>query len=78
MFWTATQVYIARNTTPENKGKYVGYANSSFYLGSFLGGLYLTYLLYVSNDYYSAFWFMIIWPGISALIILFGLKIENK
>ncbi len=78
MFWTATQVYIAKNTTPENKGKYTGYVTSSFYLGSFMGGLFFSLLLFTYSDYYIAMWFMIIFPGVSAIIILLKFdKIEK-
>ena len=71
MFWTATQVYIAKNTTPENKGKYTGYASSSFYLGSFMGGVFFSLLLFTYGDYYISMIFMIVFPLISALIIMF-------
>jgi len=71
MFWTSTTVYIAKNTSPENKGKYTGYANSSFYLGSFMGGLFFSLLLFTYGDYYISMIFMIVFPLISALIILF-------
>lgn len=79
MFWNATQIYIAQRTTPKNKGKYVGYANSSFFLGSFIGGILFSFLSYNQNnnsDYYFAMWFMVIFPAISALIIF--LKFKNK
>ncbi len=76
MFWNATQIYIAQRTTPKNKGKYVGYANSSFFLGSFIGGLLFSFLSSINSDYYFAMWFMIIFPAISALIIF--LKFKNK
>lgn len=75
MFWNATQIYIAQRTTPKNKGKYVGYANSSFFLGSFIGGLLFSFLSF-DSDFYFAMWFMIIFPAISALIIF--LKFKNK
>ncbi|MHA1489202.1 MAG: MFS transporter [Promethearchaeota archaeon] len=80
MFYTATQVYIAQNTTPKNKGKYTGYANSSFYLGSFLGGLFFSSLLAFNSDYFIVMYSMIIFPLISALIVLikFEKKSDNK
>lgn len=70
LFYSATHVYIAEKTTPDNKGKYIGYANSSFYLGSFLGGLFFSGLLSLNPDYYSIMWYMIMFPVLSALIIL--------
>ncbi|MFX0180995.1 MAG: MFS transporter [Candidatus Hodarchaeota archaeon] len=76
MFWNATQIYIAQRTTPKNKGKYIGYANSSFFLGSFIGGLIFSFLS-INNDFHFAMWFMIIFPVISALIISLKLKIEK-
>ncbi|MBD3255088.1 MAG: MFS transporter [Candidatus Lokiarchaeota archaeon] len=75
MFFTATQIYISQLTTPDNKGKYVGYANSSFYLGSFSGGLYFSLLLAIYSDYYIAILFMVVFPGLSSLIIM--LKFEG-
>ena len=38
MFFTATQIYVSKNTTPKNKGKYLGYVNTSSQLGTFTGG----------------------------------------
>jgi len=76
LFWTATQVYIANNTTPENKGKYMGYANTSFYLGSFMGSIFFSLLLVIYADYYVAMIFMIIFPALSAIIIF--LKFDEK
>ncbi|MFX1587335.1 MAG: MFS transporter [Promethearchaeota archaeon] len=78
MFWNATQIYIAQRTTPKNKGKYVGYANSSFFLGSFIGGLFYSSLLIINPNYYMGMWLMIFFPAISALIIFLKLKIKNK
>ena len=78
MFWNATQIYIAQRTTPKNKGKYVGYANSSFFLGSFIGGLFYSSLLLINSNYYMAMWFMIIFPALSALIIFLKFKIEKN
>ena len=77
MFWNATQIYIAQRTTPQNKGKYIGYANSSFYLGSFIGGLFFGSLLSFNSNYYYSIWFMIIFPVISATIILFKFNKEE-
>jgi len=77
MFMTATQIYVTRHTTPHNKGKYVGYMNTGSQLGSFSGGLMFSLLLVLySGNYYPAMYFMIIFPAISALIIL--VKFESK
>ncbi|MFX0142163.1 MAG: MFS transporter, partial [Candidatus Hodarchaeota archaeon] len=62
MHWAATTIYIAQNTTPKNKGKYMGYANTSVFSGSFLGGLLFSLLLVLNPDYYIAMYFMIIFP----------------
>ena len=74
MFWNANQIYIAQKTTPKNKGKYVGYANSSFYLGGFLGGIFFSGLLLINSDYFIMMYSMIIFPILSTLIIMFGFK----
>ncbi len=77
MFMTATQIYVTKHTTPRNKGKYVGYMGASTQLGSFSGGLMFSLLLVIySGNYYPAMYFMIIFPAISALIIL--IKFESK
>ncbi|MFX1340297.1 MAG: MFS transporter [Promethearchaeota archaeon] len=77
MFMTATQIYVTKNTTPHNKGKYVGYMNTGTQLGSFSGGIMFSLLLVLySGNYYPAMYFMIIFPAISALIIL--VKFESK
>ncbi len=70
LFYSATHVYIAKKTSPQNKGKYIGYANSSFYLGSFLGGLFFSLLLSFNSDYFTIMYVMIIFPLLSSLIIL--------
>ena len=76
LFWTATWVYIAQNTTPENKGKYSSYASTSFYLGSFAGSLLFSSLIAFYGNYYTAIYFMILFPVLSAIIILFQFKFE--
>ncbi|MGQ4873992.1 MAG: MFS transporter [Promethearchaeia archaeon] len=80
LFWVPTQVYIAQNTTPENKGKYMSFANTSFFLGSLMGGLFFSGLISIYQDYYIAMYFMIIFPLLSTLIILFffRIKVEEK
>jgi len=76
MFFTATQIYVSKNTTPKNKGKYMGYLNTSSQLGNFTGGIFFTLLLFVYSDYYPAMRFMIVFPAIAALIIF--IKFDRK
>ena len=76
MFFTATQIYVSKNTTPKNKGKYMGYVNTSSQLGTFTGGVFFTLLLFVYSDYYPAMRFMIVFPVIAALIIF--IKFNRK
>ncbi|NVM34154.1 MAG: MFS transporter [Candidatus Lokiarchaeota archaeon] len=75
MHWAATITYIAQKTSPKNKGKYMGYANTSIFSGSFVGGLLFSLLLSVFNsDYYIVMYFMIIFPAISTFIIFLKFK----
>ncbi|MFW9989645.1 MAG: MFS transporter [Candidatus Odinarchaeota archaeon] len=74
LFWNATQIYIAQKTDPNNKGKYLGYANSSFFSGGLFGGLFYTLLLTFNSDYYAFMWIMLIFPLISTLIIFSKFK----
>ena len=76
MFYTATLIYVNKHTTPQNKGKYVGYMQMSSQMGAFTGGLAFSLLLIIYGDYYAAMWFMIAFPVISTLIIIF--KFESK
>ncbi len=76
MFYTATQIYVNKHTTPQNKGKYIGYMQMSSQMGAFTGGLAFTFLLIIYGDYYAAMWFMIAFPVVSTLIIIF--KFESK
>jgi predicted MFS family arabinose efflux permease len=69
-FWTATHFYISQKTDPSNKGKYIGLANSSFYLGSFLGSLFFSTLIGVYSEYYIPMTFMIVFPALSAFLII--------
>ena len=79
MFWSATVMYITQNSTPRNKGRYMGYANSSTFSGGFIGGLLFSYLLVLFNsNYNSVMLFMIVFPLISALSILFKFKPKSK
>ncbi len=75
MHWSATIIYITQKTTPKNKGKYMGFANTSVFSGSFMGGLLFSLLLSVFNsDYYIVMYFMIIFPAISTFIIFWKFK----
>ena len=75
MHWAATITYIAQKTSPRNKGKYMGYANTSVFSGSFAGGLLFSLLLSVFNsNYYIVMYFMIIFPLISSFIIFLKFK----
>ncbi|MFX1311517.1 MAG: MFS transporter [Promethearchaeota archaeon] len=76
-FWNAIQIYIAQRTNPSNKGKYVGYANSSFFSGGFFGGLFFTFLLFVNPDYYAFMWIQMIFPLLSTLSIFIKFKSEE-
>ncbi|MFX1502252.1 MAG: MFS transporter, partial [Promethearchaeota archaeon] len=74
LFWNVTQIYISQKTNPKNKGKYLGYANSSFFSGGFFGGLFYSILLLINSDYYAFMWLMLIFPLFSTLIIFFKFK----
>lgn len=76
MFYTSTQIYVNKHTTPQNKGKYIGYMQMSSQMGAFTGGLAFSFLLIIYGDYYPAMWFMIAFPLVSTLIIIF--KFESK
>jgi len=78
MFFTATQIYVSKNTTPKNKGKYMGYLNTSSQLGNFTGGVFFTLLLFVYSDYYPAMRFMIVFPAIAAMIIFLSFERKKK
>ena len=82
MFWSASIIHIAQNSTPMNKGKFMGYANTSTFLGGFLGGLVFTLLLMIfsSNDdpYDIAMYFMIIFPLLAVVSILIKFKPKKR
>lgn len=79
MFWSATIMYIAQNSTPKNKGRYMGLANSFTFSGGFAGGLLFSYLLVMFNsNYYSAMYFMILFPVFSSISILLKFKHHSK
>lgn len=73
-FWTASMIYISQNTTPENKGRYVGLANSFFSLGNFTGNIFFGILLMINDNFYFTILVLFLFPTISALFILFGFK----
>ncbi len=75
IFWTASVIYIAKNSTPKNKGSFIGKANSSGFAGDSIGGLFFTILLVIfQSDYDSAMYFMIIFPVISVVVISLKFK----
>ncbi|MFW9987214.1 MAG: MFS transporter [Candidatus Odinarchaeota archaeon] len=77
LHWAATITYISNKTSPKNKGKYMGFANTSVFSGSFAGGILFSLLLSAFNsNYYIAMYFMIIFPAISTFIIFFKFKPE--
>ncbi len=78
MHWAAIVQYVAQNSTPENKARYMSYANASVFSGSFAGSLFFAFLLYLNPDYYVAMYFLIIFPIISTFIILFKFKSPEK
>ncbi|MFW9826624.1 MAG: MFS transporter [Candidatus Thorarchaeota archaeon] len=78
LHWAATTIYIAQNTTPKNKGRYMGYANTSVFSGSFFGGLFFSFLLTFNQDYYFSMNFLIIFPLISVFIIFLKFKVANN
>jgi MFS family permease len=79
MFWMATIVYIAQNSTPVNKGQFMGYANTSIFAGTSIGGVFFTLLLIgFQSNYYISMVFMTFFPLISILIVLFLFKNPNK
>ncbi len=77
-FWTATFIYISQKTTPENKGRYVGMANSFFSLGNFTGNIFIGILLIINDNFYFTILVLFLFPTISVLFILFGFKSTKK
>lgn len=78
LFWNAIQIYIAQKTNPRNKGKYLGYANSSFFSGGFSGGIFFSLLLLFNPDYYSFMWIMIFFPLLSVFSIIIKFRTGKK
>ena len=79
MFWSASVMHIAQNSTPKNKGRYMGFANSSTFSGGFVGGLLFSYLLIAFNSNYNiVMYFMILFPVLSSFSILLKFKQRSK
>ena len=79
LFWMGSLTYIAQNSTPKNKGKYMGYANTSAFAGDSIGGLFFGLLLLIFNlNYDISMFFMIIFPAISLVIISLRFKPYKK
>ncbi|MFX0011774.1 MAG: hypothetical protein ACFE9R_15780, partial [Candidatus Hermodarchaeota archaeon] len=77
--WTGSVTYIAQNSIPKNKGRYMGYVNGSAFAGDSFGGLLFSLLLLVFyNDYYLSMYFMAIFPFISLIIISLRFKPYQK
>ena len=79
LLWTGSVTYIAQNSTPKNKGRYMGYVNASAFAGDSFGGLLFSLLLLVFyDDYYLSMVFMAIFPFISLIIISLRFKPYQK
>ncbi|MCK4383955.1 MAG: MFS transporter, partial [Candidatus Lokiarchaeota archaeon] len=77
IFWMASVIYIAKNSTPKNKGSFIGKANSSGFAGDSIGGIFFTIMLVIfQSDYYMAMYFMLVFPVISVVVI--SLKFKPK
>ncbi|HDZ18636.1 hypothetical protein LCGC14_1379890 [marine sediment metagenome] len=77
IFWMASVIYIAKNSTPKNKGSFIGKANASGFAGDSMGGLFFSLLLVIfQSNYYVSMYFMIIFPIISLVVI--SLKFKPK
>lgn len=74
MFYSALYFYISKNTSPKNKGKYIGYVNSGFFFGGFTGGIFVAGLLELGANYAFVTFIMIFLPLVSVLIILVKFK----
>lgn len=79
VYWMTTLIYISKKSTPQNKGRYIGYANTSAFAGNAVGGLFFTLLLTIFNsDYYVAMYFMISFPVFALIIIFIQFHLKNK
>ncbi len=77
IFWMASVIYIAKNSTPKNKGSFIGKANSSGFAGDSIGGIFFNIMLVIfQSDYYMAMYFMLVFPVISVVVI--SLKFKPK
>jgi MFS family permease len=75
IYWMITLTYISKNSTPQNKGTYIGYANTSAFAGNAAGGLFFGLLLtLLYSDYYIAMYFMTTFPVIATVIIFIARK----
>ena len=72
LLWMGSLTYIAQNSTPKNKGRYIGYATMSTFAGDSIGGLFYSLMLAIFySDHFIVMYFMIVFPVISLLIISF-------
>jgi len=72
LLWMGSLTYIAQNSTPKNKGRYIGYATMSTFAGDSIGGLFYSLMLTILySDHFIVMYFMIVFPVISLLIISF-------
>jgi len=72
LLWMGSLTYIAQNSTPKNKGRYIGYATMSTFAGDAIGGLFYSLMLTILySDHFIVMYFMIVFPVISLLIISF-------
>jgi len=79
IFWMASVIYIAKNSTPKNKGSFIGKANSSVFAGDSIGGVFFTILLVIfQSDYYVAMYFLIFFPIISVVVISLKFKLKKN
>ncbi len=85
LFWMGSLTYIAQNSTPKNKGRYMGYANTSAFAGDSIGGIFFGLLLLIFNlsydlsmSYDISMFFMVIFPVISLIIVSFRFNPYKK
>ncbi len=72
LLWMGSLTYIAQNSTPKNKGRYIGYATMSTFAGDSIGGLFYSLMLTIFySDHFIVMYFMVVFPVISLLIISF-------
>ena len=79
LLWMGSLTYIAQNSTPKNKGRYIGYATMSTFAGDSIGGLFYSLLLVIFlSDDFLAMYSMIVFPVIALLIISFKFSPKKK